>query len=294
MRIQLTKPIGALLTAGLLALPTCLQAQPTAHYAPGTEGLKAATLPPPGLWVRDYNEFYYADHANDANGNNAHGQTALVYVNAPRLLWITDVTVLGGNVGVDALVPLNYSNLKGVEEAFTPGDLFFEGTWSMHLKQWDFALGAGAWAPTGNFSTSNPAYAGQGYWGEMFTAGATWYPDEEKRWSVSVLNRYELNQVQERTGMLPGQAYTVEGGIGYAVTKIMDVGPIAYYQQRVTGDSGSTTSANLPNRVLGVGPEVSVFFPSAMLGVSLRWAYEVLAENRLQGQTATLTITKKF
>ena len=68
MRIQLAKPIGALLTAGLFALPTCLQAQPTAHYPTGLEGLKAATLPPPGVYLRDYNWFYYADHVNNAAG----------------------------------------------------------------------------------------------------------------------------------------------------------------------------------------------------------------------------------
>ncbi len=31
-----------------------------------------------------------------------------------------------------------------------------------------------------------------------------------------------------------------------------------------------------------------------MLGVSLRYAYEFMAENRLQGHTFTLTLTKKF
>lgn len=49
MRTQLIKSLGSLLIAGLLTLPVFVQAQPTAHYAPGLEGIKAATLPPPGL-----------------------------------------------------------------------------------------------------------------------------------------------------------------------------------------------------------------------------------------------------
>ena len=61
MRTQLTKSIGGLLIAGLLALPNLVQAQPTAHYVPGAEGIKAASLPPPGFYVRDYNSFYYSD-----------------------------------------------------------------------------------------------------------------------------------------------------------------------------------------------------------------------------------------
>ena len=31
----------------LVSLPLLLQAQPTAHYVPGVEGLKGASLPPP-------------------------------------------------------------------------------------------------------------------------------------------------------------------------------------------------------------------------------------------------------
>jgi hypothetical protein len=274
----------------LLALPSFVQAQPSAQYAPGTEGLKAATLPPPGLYLRDYNEFYYADHANDFQGNKVPSPEAFGYVNAPRLIWITDVEVLGGYLGADALVPLNYTHLSGLGQNFGVGDVFFEGTWSSHLKQWDFALGAGAWAPTGRFSPTDPTLPGTGYWTEMFTVGATWYPDEAKKWSLSALNRYECSQQNGDTGNTVGQAYTVEGGLGYGVTKTVDVGVITYYQQQVTPTTGY--SFDQRNRVAGVGPEVSAFFPSITLGVSLRYAYEFMAEGRLQGNTVTLTLTK--
>jgi hypothetical protein len=302
MRIQLTKPIGALLTAGLFALPNCLQAQPTAHYPAGLEGIKAASLPPPGVYLRDYNWFYYADHVNNAQGNRVVDQTAFIYAQAPRMLWITDTKVLDGYLGVDALIPFMYKDLKGIDHDFSVGDLFFEGTWSRHWKQWDVGLGVGAWAPTGEFSTlttpggrkvANPIHAGEGYWGEMITAGATWYPDEAKKWSLSALNRYEFNQKQEDTGITPGQAYTVEGGIGYAVAPGIDIGAIGYYQQQVTGDSGNGTPSGR-NRVAAIGPEINAFFPKIMLGISLRYAYEFMADNRLQGNTFTLTVTKRF
>jgi hypothetical protein len=295
MRTQTTKFIGGLLLAGLLTSPFLVQAQPTAHYAPGLEGIKAATLPPPGLYLRDYNWFYYADQVNDAQGSKigAADAKALVYVNAPRLVWITDVKPLGGYLGVDALVPLKYTYIKGVDQTFGIGDIFAEGTWSWHLKQWDMSLGAGVWAPTGNFSTADPTWAGSGYWGEMLTAGATWYPDQEKRWALSVLNRYEFNQEQKHTDITPGQAYTVEGGLSYGVSKTVDVGAIGYYQQKVTKDSGRWASSTR-DRVAGIGPEVSAFFPSITMGVSLRYAYEFMAESRLQGHTLTLTLTKRF
>jgi hypothetical protein len=302
MRTQITKSIGALLVAGLLALPNLTQAQPSAHYAPGTEGIKAASLPPPGVYIRDYNEFYYAGQVNDSQGNKigAANPQAFVYANVPRLIWITDVKVLGGYLGVDALLPLVYTDLKintphGLfdNHTFGIGDAFFEGTWSSHLKQFDFSLGAGAWAPTGDYSPSNPTLAGLGYWGEMLTAGLTWYPDQAKRWALSVLNRYEINQEQKDTHITPGQVYTGEGGLSYGIAKTIDVGAIGYYQQKITSDTGNGAS-NERGRVAGVGPEISAFFPSITFGVSLRYAYEFMAEDRLQGHTFTLTLTKKF
>jgi len=295
MKKQATKIIGGLLLAGLLTLPDYSQAQPTAHYAPGTEGLKAASLPPPGVYLRDYNSFYYADQYNNAQGNKVASPEAFVYANVPRVLWITEAKPLGGYLGVDALVPLKYTYIKGVDQTFGLGDVFAEGTWSWHLKQFDIALGAGVWAPTGDFSMINPTRAGNGYWTEMLTAGATWYPDEAKKWSLSVLNRYEFNQKQEDTNITPGQAYTVEGGICYGVSKTVDVGAIGYYQQQVTGDTGGIAAMHRENgRVAGIGPEISAFFPSSTFGVSVRYAYEFLAESRLQGHTVTLTLTKRF
>jgi hypothetical protein len=51
--------------AALLALPCALEAQPTAHYPPGLHGINAATMLPPGFYVR---EFFSV--------NRAQGQTA--------------------------------------------------------------------------------------------------------------------------------------------------------------------------------------------------------------------------
>src|ERR1051325_3686561 len=79
-----------------LALPEFLSAQPapsyTPHYVPGVEGLKGASLPPPGVYVRDYNVFYTTDRVNDGTGHNAGPPNfeANVYANVPRVIWITD------------------------------------------------------------------------------------------------------------------------------------------------------------------------------------------------------------
>ena len=278
--------------AALLALPLLSQAQPSAHYVPGVEGIKGASLPPPGIYLREYNVGYYSDELNNSSGGSSgepSNARAFIYANVPRLIWITPLQVLGGNVGVDALVPLQYTSLRFGslhDQTFGVGDAFAEGTWSRHWKQLDVSGGYGAWAPTGDSST--PTEAGLGYWTHMFTAGATFYPDAEKKWSISALSRYEINM--EHDGLSKGQAYTLEWGASRAVIPNIEAGLAGYYQGQVT----STTGGLPRDRVAGLGPEISAFCPKIATGVSLRYAYEFMAEERLQGHTVALTLTRRF
>src|SRR5664280_1036719 len=135
---KLTLNRNVALLACLMAAPAGLQAQPTAHYVPCVEGIKGASLTPPGLYFRDYNYFYVANRLNNEMGSGVPiGINAEVYANIPRLIWITDETFLGGNVGVDALLPLVYQKVNlntpafsGSSHTFGIGDFFAEGTLS--------------------------------------------------------------------------------------------------------------------------------------------------------------------
>jgi hypothetical protein len=283
--------IRSILAAVLAAGACSVQAQPDAHYPPGTEGIKGASLPPPGWYVRDYNFMYVTDTVNNNAGvsvgpPNFHSFT---YANVPRGIWITDVKFLGGNVGVDALLPLIYQSTRAGgfnNSTFGIGDFFAESTLSWHLKQFDFSAAAGTWMPTGDSAKPPTTRVGSGYWTPMLTAGATWYADQAKTWSLSALSRYEFNTEQRDTHVTPGQAYTLEWGLAKTLFKVVDAGVVGYYQEK--------TTMTPRNEVAAIGPEVSVAFPSAALFVSARYEYEYLADNRAQGHTVTVTLTKRF
>jgi hypothetical protein len=258
-------------------------------------------LPPPGVYLRDYNYFYTADQLNNSSGHKIGPADldAFTYANLARVLWITDTKFLGGYVGVDGFLPLVYqqasANTPGGPfsgNTFGIGDFFAEGTLSWHTKQFDFSVGSGADAPTGNSpSQPGPSTApGLGYWTFMQTAGATWYMDEAKTWAVSALNRFEFNTGQRDTHITYGDAYTLEWGISKGVCKEADLGVVGYYQTQVTGDSNGSPL----NRVAAIGPEISATIPKPMMFVSLRYNYEFMAKSRAQGSTITLTLTKRF
>jgi len=286
-----------MLAASLAALPNLVQAQPSAHYVPGSEGLKGASLPPPGFYVRDYNFFYWAGQVNNSAGDNAGvpNFNALTYANIPRVIWITDTKLLGGYVGVDALLPLVDQHVRagGFDgTTFGIGDFFGEGTLSWHPKQFDFSIGSGVWAPTGDSAAPLTTRVGAGFWTFMQTAGVTWYIDGDKTWAISALNRYELNTEQRDTDVIPGQTYTLEWGVSKTLAKVVDLGAVGYYQTQVNPNGGASYSSR--SRVAAVGPETSVAFPKQMFFVSLRYNYEFMADSRAQGNAITLTLTKRF
>lgn len=268
------------------------------HYPAGVEGIKGGSLPPPGLYLRDYNLFYTTDEFPDIG---PPGFDAFVYVQAPRLVWITDHKILGGFYGMDALFPFYFAGLDAdvpgpfPDNTFGLGDIFVEPvTLSWHGKQYDLGFGYGFWTPNGDYNDDglHPSrLLGQGFWSHMFTLGGTWYPDAAKAWSLSLLSRYEIHGDHPDLDLTVGDTYTLEWGLSRALAPGVEAGIAGYYQKQVTGDSGSD-SRGIMDHVFGVGPEISAFLPKFGVFASARWIHEVEARERPEGDTVTITITK--
>ncbi len=268
-------------------------AQTASHYPAGAEGIQGPQLPPPGFYLRDYNYIYAAD----TYPSGPPDFNLVAYVQAPRLIWITGKKILGGFYGMDTIIPFAYQDLEAGEFSgsdFSLGDIFVEPiTISWHGDNWDAAAGYGFWAPSGDFSQTDPVAPGKGYWTQMLTGGMTYYPDEGRLWSLSALNRYEFNQEQKDTGVTPGQYWTVEWGIGRSVTKTFTAGLAGYHQMATTAASDDAASA-MKDHATALGPEVAFAFPGCGFFASVRYLFEASAENRPEGSTVTITLTKKF
>lgn len=300
--ISRIKLIHGLLAVGFLTLGGHAQAQTSAHYVAGAEGIDVGTLPPPGVYLRDYNLFYGASELNNAAGVSVPGAKfdVFTYAQVPRFIWITNEKILGGNFGIDGFLPLidetlNVNTPKGrySSSTFGIGDLLADATISWHPQQFDFFIATGFFAPTGNSSAPPTSDVGQGFWSGLYSGGATWHIDQERTWSLSVVNRFENCSEDPNTHITPGNVYTLEWGLSKSVVKTVDVGAAGYYQQKLSSDSGPGSVAG-DDRVAAVGPEVVVAFPKYELSVSFRYNYEFMAEDRAQGQLGTLSVTKRF
>ena len=84
-----------------LSLPFAVHASDS-QYVPGLEGIKASVAPPPGVYYRGYIANYSADKNEALPDDSKVSATALVN----RAIWVTPQKFLGGDVILDAIVPL--------------------------------------------------------------------------------------------------------------------------------------------------------------------------------------------
>jgi len=277
----------------------------TGHYVNGIEGIKGASIPPPGFYYRMYNIFYNADTMTDENGDDMNNDFDLtVFANVHRFLWVSDKKILGAEFGADIFIPLVYTDFEiGVasltDDDFGLGDIAIEPfLLSWRRARYDAAFGIAFYLPTGSYDKKEPASPGKDFWTAMFTLGGTLYFDPQKTWSASLLARYETHGEKGDEDITPGDDFHFEWGIGktFPGNQIWEVGVAGYCQWQVSDDSGSdiTFDKGVHDKVFAIGPQVNLFIPSAKLSLLLMSEFEFNAEDRPEGNVTSLSLIKIF
>ncbi|MDI3261997.1 SphA family protein [Aerosticca soli] len=292
---------GSLLAAA--AAPTTALADASAHYVPGVEGIKAASVPPAGLYLRLYGVAYRSDdiRVDTPSGNGAiPGHTSAdVDAFVPRIIWISDKKFLGADFGMDALWPYEHKHIE-VGPMHTSktgmGDLYLNPViLAWHGKQYDTVFCIGYWTDVGDYHREDPASTGQGYSNAMFTLGGTWYPDSDRRWALSILNRYEtLASKIRHTDVTPGDNWVAEWGISYQISPSTNIGLVGYDSWQVERDDAPHGVPTPKDSVHAVGGQWS--FHSHSLGMLFDVAlyHEYDAQHHPKGNTGRVTLTIPF
>ncbi|CAM5794556.1 transporter [Ottowia pentelensis] len=260
--------------ATLVGLLAGASAYAEGHYVAGVEGIQAASAPPPGDYYLAYLVHYDIDNfrvpGSDAKlpGSNTGSVTAL----ANRFIKITNVKVFGADYGFEAIVPVIRTSLDihavGLRDSGTGiGDVYLGPlVLAWHGIRWDSVAAAGIWLDTA--STSSPGAPGKGYKSAMLTGGGTYYFDQEKSVTGSVLFRYERHG-RKASGVRPGDQLSMEWGIGKNFGQY-SLGVVGYSQWQLGNDSGAQVSQGNSQRH-AVGLEVN--YPAAAAGVFLKGAF---------------------
>lgn len=269
MKIKLNQLAVLTVITSSLSLPAL-----AGHYVPGIEGVKAASVPPPGVYYKGYYVNYDVDGSADVTVN------ALAH----RLIWVTEQRILGGDLTLETILPMINEKVKAggatVKSESGLGDLYLGGVIGWHGERWDAVGGIGYWADTGDKDK-----VGQGHDGIMLTFGGTYKLNQAGDITLSGLGRYEING-DKSGGETVEDNLTLEWGLGKAYGTL-DVGVIGYFTREMSGSNKEERNA--------LGMSVGKFWPSIMLGADIAAYKEFGYENFFgNGRTLRASLTKVF
>lgn len=291
-----------------LLIATMAAAQETAPYPNGTSGLKCGTTPPPGRYWLCYDRIYDShdsvgpnrQSAVDANGNPLNFDL-LAWANVHRFLWSTDYEILGAKYAWNFVIPavaidIDISNYGVHETGFHIADINIEPFVIEWKKpRYDFGFVYGLFAPTAQRNDFHPSLPGKAHFTNYAGLAGTYYFDEERTWTASVLSRYEIASVRQEKDIRAGDNFSFEWGIAKNINKTIDVGVSGYCSWQTTLDKGSDVNyPNVKDRAFAIGPEVQSFFPKYKFGYHLRAWREFGVIDRTQGTIITFTFVKPY
>ena len=301
-------------------------------YLLGAKGSMAGYLPPPGTYLSNFNYYY----EGDADGRAAVGRAlrrlgadielqadvSLVgqaFLEAPGVTWVAPGKVLGGNVGLGAIIPVAWKRadvdldvvatltlppplditlqrerrFKIDDDEFNFGDPLATATIGWHQGNWHWNIGALLNVPIGQWEEEKIANIGFNRWALDLTPAVTWL-NPKSGLEASVAAGFTFNWENPDTNYQTGTEFHVEWALMKHLSKTFAIGLVGYHYQQVTGDSGAgATIGGFEGRVTGIGPEVSYTFLWGKIPIStdLKFFHEFDVENRVEGDGGLLTVS---
>jgi len=140
--------------------------------------------------------------------------------------------IVGTNLGVHVATGLADTYVQPVNLAW-------------RFSRADVTAGYGFMAPTGSYSRTSVANIGSGYWGHNVNSGNTFYLTKNGGTTANIFSNWESHRVKSGSNNTPGQAFTMEWGLGQSLpldkelNKIVQIGFVGYDQWQVTDNSGN-------------------------------------------------------
>ena len=267
-------------------------------YPMGAENYLSGALPPPGVYVPIYGMSYHADKLKDNNGNKVPVDFKVTAnVIAPRLVWVTNNTFLGGQIGHAIMLPLvNLDvNVAGQGQSkngigdidLTPIVLGFHHSPNLHS-----IVGLDIMIPSGGYNKNDMTNIGRNYWAiqPVYTAS---YIDP-KGWNADFKLMFDYNFKNNATDYRSGHELHVDYSAGYAISKNWIAGIGGYAYQQVTDDElHGVKVANNKGRAFAIGPSIKYDNGKGMF-ITAKFQQEMNVYNRAEGYAFWLKMLVPF
>ncbi|PHM71844.1 SphA family protein [Xenorhabdus kozodoii] len=254
-------------------------------YPDGLDNYLSGALPPAGIHALFYGGNIHYNKLKGAHGDviPVPGFKVNVNVLAPRLVWVTEKQVFGGQLAYHAIVPLldvtadaagKHSNSKGI------GDITLGPALGYHpAPDLAYVIGVNVNAPTGHYNRHDLANLGKNYWTAQPVGAISYFPAYGINADLKVM--YDVNFRNKATKTTSGQALHADYALGWGFGNGFVVGVGGYVFQQVTNDSG-TNSAGGKASAVGLGPSLRYANDKGWL-VTLKWQKDFIVSHRPAG-----------
>ena len=278
-------------------------AQQKGQWVLGQSGLDAGILPDAGFTYANLTINYSADTLRNSSGD-------VVHLNGNYSFWAVEnvfyyvppIKILGGRLATMALLPVANGSVTLPDfemsgQVYGFADTYFQPlTLGWNFKYLDTWVGYGFTAPTGSYTPGASDNVGSGYWGNNIVSAATLYLTKSKGTTANLATDWETHGQTEGSSVTPGQAFTMEWGIGHYLpldnegNKILELGVVGYDQWQVSANGG-TLAPGIPASsvpyysVHAIGLQTNFVLPAKGLSLFFKYEPEYLARARPQGRT---------
>jgi len=286
-------------------------AQQKGQWVPGQFGLNAGTIPDPGVTYANLALNYSSSQLNGPNGNSVPGinGTYSFWVDENIFYYVPKHKFFGGYFMPYIVLPYAngelVANITGTNLSTGGGGSGFADMYvqplnlGWHLKRADVTVGYAFTAPTGRFTAGASNNVGSGYWGNNITSGTTFYITKNKGTSANLATDWEIHGQKSGTNITPGQAFTMEWGVGQILplkkdfSRLLQLGLVGYDQWQVSHSSGTLLVAGLPipessipfYSVHAIGVQSNFILPAKDFAAFFKYYDEFHALARPQGRT---------
>ncbi|MBI6550303.1 transporter [Xenorhabdus sp. VLS] len=257
----------------------------TGAYPDGLDNYLSGALPPPGIYAL----FYGGNiHYNQLRGKNGElipvpGFKVNVNVLAPRLVWVTEQPVFGGQLAYHTIVLLldvtaeaagKHDNSKGI------GDITFGPALGYHpAPDLVYVIGVNVNALTGRYDRNDPSSLGKNYRMAQPVWAMSYFPAYGLNADLKVM--YDFNFRNKDTKTTSGQALHADYALGWGFGNGLVAGVGGYIFQQFTNDSGPN-SAQGKASAFGIGPSIR-YANDKGWPVALKWQKDFAVNNRPVG-----------
>ena len=268
------------------------------HRILGSVGLDAGSQPDEGVYAGDRFFYFSSDQLRDRRGDPVPVQGLEVGAYA-NVVGIAGTLRPEGGPYLSAAFAAPVAWLSTSADVpptdiarFGLGDIFVQplmvGWRFAHL---DTVASYSFYAPTGQINRKG---FGQPQWTQQFSMGGTFFFDDERALRFSALASYNLYHRKLGLDVTRGDSIQIQGGLGGKLFQVLDLGVVGYALWQVRDDSGSDLPVALRGareQVFGVGPEIGITIPALRAKLTARYAWDLGAQARLEGQVLVVSLS---